>query len=398
MNPAASHPPVVEVEGDLGFAPLEDVVEDDDGRGLKRVRTRGAGYGSARHLDYRRCTIRDWSAPGQPRPSLRKMGFEAIDLSGIAPLQALLKAIREAATITPDQGSQLRRHLRGRVFPLSDGRCLRMLSIAPEGLIMRTGGPNGLQVDPASQMSEMNGHDVAISVHGDQDVRGTPLKQIMRGRAPWLFRHQTPDGSNLLSPLMLVNLWIPLQQITRPLTLMDRRTLNGREHQLRYALPTDAFLDRSQDMRLNDIWSFLHDDAQAWYFHPDLDHRSAYVFDTLGEPHGAFILPGESVAEQYYLQLRALGEQLRAGVAPRIPPAPPEPLPANTTAPLRRAIGAMAQLVESVPRDNPPPAVVDDWLARAARAMDALVRRSLEMRVVALLLPDAWPFNRSRLR
>ena len=70
-----------------------------------------------------------------------------------------------------------------------------MLQIAPEGLIMRTAGPNGLKLDPDAEMSEMNGHDAALAIHGDQDVRGTPLKQIMRGFAPWIFRHQTPDGA-----------------------------------------------------------------------------------------------------------------------------------------------------------------------------------------------------------
>jgi hypothetical protein len=387
---------VTEVEAQLGFYRASAVVEDDEGRGLKRAVNNSRGYDDERQLEYRRCNIRDWSAPGQPRPSLRAMGFEAIDLSGIAPLQSLLARIREVGEITPEQGSQLRRHLRGRVFRLSEGMCLRMLSIAPEGLILRTGGPNGLQVDPNSRMSEMNGHDVAVSIHGDQDVRGTPLKQIMRGWAPRLFRHQTPDGSNLFSPLVLVNLWIPLRQITRPLTLMDRRTLNAREHQLRYALPTDSFLNRSEDMRTNDIWAFLHDAAQQWYFHPDMDHRQAYVFDTLGEPHGAFILPGEEVAEQYCLQLRELSEQLKSGVVVA-PPAPvAAELPASTTAPLRRAIAAMAELVASAPRDNPETPAVEDWLARAATAMDAVVRRSLEMRVVALLLPNTWPFNRSK--
>lgn len=396
MDSAVVSAAVSEVEADLGFASPEDVIEDGDGRGLKRVITRPESERLARHLNYRRCRIRDWSAPDVPQPSLRGMGFETIDLSGIAPLQALLAQIRAAAAITPEQGRALRRYLRGRVFPLSEGKCLRMLNIAPEGLIMRTGGPNGLKVDPDSQMTDMNGHDVAVSVHGDQDVRGTPLKQIMRGRAPWLLRHQTPDGSNLLSPLMLVNLWIPLQQITRPLTFMDRRTLDAREHQLRYALPTDAFLDRSDDMRMNDIWAFLHDDRQQWYFHSDLDHRRAYVFDTLGEPHGAIILPGERVAEHYYVQLRQISAQLRAGIAVSPPAAPAEPLPATTTAALRRAIAAMAELVASVPRDAPGAHAVEEWLARAATAMDAVVRRSLEMRVVALLLPDRWPFNRSR--
>ena len=34
------------------------------------------------------------------------------------------------------------------------------------------------------------------------------------------------------------------------------------------------------------------------------------------------------------------------------------------------------------------------WLARADEAMDSMVRKSLEMRVVVLLLPNVWPFNR----
>jgi hypothetical protein len=281
------------------------------------------------------------------------------------------------------------------VFPLSHGKCLRLLHVAPEGLIMRKGGPNGLKVDPDIEMSEMNGHDVAVNVHGDQDVRGTPLKQIMRGFAPWMFRHQTPDGSNSLSPLVLVNLWIPLQQITRPLALMDRRTLNAREHQLRYALPTESFLDRTEEMRMNDIWTFLHDDSQQWFFHSHMAHDQAYVFDTLGEPHGSFILPGEAVAERCYLQLQLLRKRLAAGEAVEKPLAAAAALPADTTAPLRQAIESMANLVATAPVDKVGQPAVDVWLARAAEAMDSVVRKSLEMRVVALVLPNVWPFNRA---
>ena len=260
---------------------------------------------------------------------------------------------------------------------------------------MRKGGPNGLKVDPEHEMTGMNHHDVALAIHGDQDVRGTPLKQMMRGFAPWTFRHQTPDGSNRVSPLLLVNLWIPLQQITRPLTLMDRRSLDAVNHQLRYALPTDSFLERSEDMVLNDIWAFLHDDAQRWYFHSSMGHDKAYVFDTLGEPHGSFIVPGEEVAEQCYLQLQQLQAQLMSGAAMRRPPEATLTLPPGTTAPLRRAVESMTALAASVPVDNPGKPEVEVWLARAAEAMDCVVRKSLEMRVVALLLPDHWPFNRA---
>ena len=55
----------------------------------------------------------------------------------------------------------------------------------------------------------------------------------------------------------------------------------------------------------------------------------------------------------------------------------------------------MAGLVASVPGDNPGKPAVDVWLARAREAMDSVVRKSLEMRVVALLLPNVWPFNRN---
>jgi hypothetical protein len=55
----------------------------------------------------------------------------------------------------------------------------------------------------------------------------------------------------------------------------------------------------------------------------------------------------------------------------------------------------MAALAASVPVDNPGKPAVDVWLARAGEAMDSVVRKSLEMRVVALLLPNVWPFNRN---
>lgn len=386
---------VTAVDADLGFARRAEVIDDHEGRGLKRAITRPLGEEFDRQFEYRRCQVQDWSAPGQQPLNFRAMGFEAISLARSEPLQTLLSQIRQAGEITPVQARQLRRHLRGTVFPLSHGRCLKMLNIAPEGLIMRKGGPNGLKIDPEIELGEMNGHDVALAVHGDQDVRGTPLKQIMHGFAPWMFRHQTPDGSNRLSPLVLVNLWIPLQQITRPLALMDRRTLNAREHQLRYALPTDTFLDRADDMRVNDIWAFLHDAAQQWYFHSHMAHDQAYIFDTLGEPHGSFILPGEDVAEHFYLQLQCLRKQLAAGENIERPIAAAVDLPTTTTAPLRHAIESMASLVAAAPVDKIGQPAVDVWLARAAEAMDSVVRKSLEMRVVAVLMPNIWPFNRS---
>lgn len=383
-----------EVEAQLGFSRPEEVTCDHEDRGLKRAITRPLDSEFTQQFEYRSCKVRDWSAPGEAALNLQKMGFESIDLAGIEKLQTLLSQIREAGEIGLQEARHLRRRLTGAVFPLAGGKCLKLLNIAPEGLIMRKGGPNGLKIDPDLKMTGMNGHDVALAVHGDQDVRGTPLKQIMRGFAPRLFRHQTPDGANNFSPLVLVNMWIPLQQITRPLTLMDRSTLNAREHQLRYALPTDSFLDRSEDMSVNDSWTFLHDDAQQWYFHSHMTHDQAYVFDTLGEPHGSFILPGEDIAEHYYLELQRMCNQLRLGESAKPQVITAKDLPSTSTAPLRRAIETMAGLCASVPLENQGQPAVEVWLTRASEAMDSVVRKSIEMRVVALVLPNVWPFNR----
>ncbi len=186
--------------------------------------------------------------------------------------------------------------------------------IADEGFIMRKSGPNGMSlVGPRS--TGMNGHGVATSIHADQDVYGTPLTQLMDGRAPSLFRHDSPDGKNQDSAVMLVNLWIPLQQITQPLALADGRSIDRRRQQLRYGLATTSFLERENDMVINDIWTFLHDPDQQWFVRSDMDHRSAYVFNTLSTPHGSCTLPGEDVAEQCYRGLEVAEAAVVAGNA-----------------------------------------------------------------------------------
>ncbi len=393
---ASSYQIVPEVTAELGFTTPSEIESARNDRGLLRATTRPLDCPFERQFEKRTCNVRDWSAPEVETPDLLKMGFEAIDLSRDARLQDLLAEVRRAGEIDRDQAREIRHRLTGRVFPLASGRRLKFLQVAGEGLIVRKGGPNGLKPNAGEQMEGMNGHDVALAVHGDQDVYGTPLKQIMRGFAPRLFRHQTPDGRNRFSPLMLVNLWIPLQQVTRPLALMDRRTLDAKSHQLQYALPTETFLDRDEDMRFNDIWAFLHDDAQRWYYRADMAHEQAYVFDTLGEPHGSFSLPGEAVAEQLYRLLQRQVRQSAAGEA--IDPAPPTlpTLPADTPAPLRAAVEYMLQVArEATALDDPSRAVA--WRERAAKAMDSVVRKSLEMRVVAILLPaPLWRRRGSR--
>ena len=384
----------VRVTARLGFSRLDEVEPGVDARGLRRATTRPIDTPFDEQFALHTCELTDLCEDQQDPPALLSAGFETINLSRDAALQSLLGDVRRAGEITGEQARALRRRLTGRVFRLRNGRCLKMLNIAPEGLILRTGGPNGLSVDAARVMSEMNGHDVALAIHADQDVRGTPLKQLMKGRAPRLFRHQTPDGDNRLSPLMLTNVWIPLQQITRPLAFMDRRSLDAKQHQLRYALPTDTFLDRDEAQVNNDIWSFLHDPSQRWFFHSRMTHDRAYVFDTLGEPHGSFILPGEARAEFFFLRLRALHAALEKGNTTTLDATAPPALPHDTPLPLRYAVGQMEQVAARCPPASAAQSVRRAWQAEATAVMDPLVRRSLEMRVVSVVLPDVWPLNR----
>lgn len=366
----------------LGYMSPEGVAIDTRRPGnVLRAPTRPLDGDVYQALSLHECTLHDLSAPAAPQPLLDTMGFDTIDLSALGGLQALLQDIRQANALTHAQVRNIRRFLWGKKFRLSNGRAMRILFVAGEGIILRKAGPNGLKVNPDEPMTDINGHDGAQAIHGDQDVRGTPVRQMLHGAAPWLFRHEAPDGANRHSPLFLLNLWIPLQQVTRPLVLMDQRSLDRRRHQLRYALPTEAFLDRDEDRRLNDIWTFLHDPGQQWYFTPQLDSRRAYVFNTLGTPHGACILPGEAQAEQLYRALqaaaRAMAQRdlaaLQSVTVPDIGDLPPD-----CTAPLQRAIEAMAALL----RDKP--GQVDaGWMQRALVAMDGVVRKSIEMRLVA---------------
>ena len=388
---------VIEVQAALSFTKPNDVMADTEHVGLLRAAV-PPYEDDPTHFATHTCRIRDIATPDAPSLDLAKTGFDTIALAHLTELQVILERVRRASFIATEDAAGIRRALLNRSFQLSNGKRLHLLFIAPEGLILRKAGPNGLKTS-AEKMTDMNGHGASQAVHSDQDVRGTPIRQIMRGAGPWLFRHEAPDGANRHSPVFLVNLWIPLQQITRPLTLMDQRTVDRRRHQLRYALPTDDFLQRDEERKLNDIWTFLHDDTQQWYFTSHMDAKRAYVFNTLGTPHGAFILPGEAAAEQRYLRLQTAlvairrrdTETLANSTTPII-----DALPVDTTAPLRQAIAVMDSLLEEAhgqsaalwARPN------TDWETRATNAMDSVVRKSIELRAVAIVVPDVWPVNR----
>jgi hypothetical protein len=330
-------------------------------------------------------------------PDLREHGFAHLDLSSRRPLQAALERVRVAGRLDAADAAEIRRHLLGRTFALPGGERLWLLFIAREGFFMRRAGPNGMALTRAPN-PDMNEHDAAVAVHADQDVEGTPLRQLLRGAAPWLFRHESPDRRNRRSRLALINVWIPLDQVTRPLALMDQRSLDRRAHQLRYGLVTDAILQRGEDMRINDIWTFLHHDAQRWHFTSEMDASRAYVFETLATPHGSFVLPGEERAEARHRQLSAVVEAARRGdagaVTRALAPVDESGWRAPATASLARAIAAMEALLAEARAD--PPALLRgdgsaDWCARATATAERVIRKSIEMRAVALILPRLWP-------
>lgn len=365
----------------IGYMSSEGVAIDTLRSGsVLRAPTRPLSEDMYQALSLHECSIQDLAAPDALTPSLDTTGFDRVDLSSLTPLQMVLDTIRQSNTISHKQIRHIRKLLLGKKFILSNGKTLRIIFIAGEGTILRKAGPNGLKINIDEPLTDINGHDGAQAVHGDQDVHGTPVRQILLGTAPFLFNHVSPESSNQRSPLHLLNLWIPLQQITRPLVLMDGRTLDRKKHQLRYALPTDSFLDRKEDRRLNDIWTYLHDPGQQWYFTSELDSRRAYVFNTLSNPHGACILPGEAQLEKAYLALqsacRSLQEEKATELMTIVVPALDQ-LPNDCTAPVRDAMENMIALLQEA--KNQPAA---DWRQRALIAMDRVIRKSIEMRMV----------------
>lgn len=371
---------------ELGFLPPEQAIADPDHPGLLRAGPRAAApYGDDR-VEFHTCRATDLSVDRSESPDLVEGGLDTVDLTGLESLQAACARVLVAGRVEPDDAETIRGALDGAELPCASGRSLRVRFLAGEGFFMRTVGPCRMPMAPHAD--GMNDHGGAASVHADQDVYGTPLVQLMDGRAPELFRHVSPDGENHDADLMLVNLWIPLQQVVQPLVLADGRTIDRRRHQLRYGLRTTDFLDRDEDMAINDIWSFLHDDSQRWFFRSEMDFRSAWVFNTLSTPHGAGVLPGEDLAARCYRALQDVELAVGRGDAAAVTGAAREvagsEIPEGAPAPLRLAIGRMLRLLARAEED--PSGTVSsasaEWVEDSAAARRAVVRMSLELRLV----------------
>lgn len=370
-----AHTPTT-VQAPLGFLHPENRLTDPDG--VLRAPTHQGDASTYQAPDRQFCTLHDCAAGGDT-PQLEIHGFETLGLSHLTGLQASLQRVMQAGRLDDEDSRHIRRALSGQRFSLGNGKQLRILFIAGDGLLLRRSGPNGLRLDPEAAMTAHNGHEPAASVHADQDVYGTPLRQMLWRLAPRLFRHESPNDSNRRSPLFLLNLWIPLRQVVRPLVFMDQRSLDRRRHQLRYDLPVADFLKRSSNQSHNATWAFLHHPEQRWHFDSTLDHHRAWLFNTLGTPHGATVLPGEALAETLYRQLAALCTDMPAPLMQGIDTATP---PNDTPRPLVQAIRQMQALLqealqEAQARRSP------DWQQRTQAALQRVERQSLEMRLVA---------------
>jgi hypothetical protein len=372
---------------ELGFTPQSRAYPDPDRPPLLRARARPAGPYGDEGIEVHTCEAIDGVGDDAVQVDLFDLGFDQVDLSEHGALQDTCARVRQAGRISDADATAIRASLDGAVLVCSSGRRLTVLHVADEGLIMRSAGPNRLSiVGPRSK--GVNGHGPATSIHGDQDVHGTPLLQLMDGRAPELFRHDSPDGSNRDASLMLVNLWIPLQQITQPLVLGDGRSIDRPRHQLRYGLPTDSFLDRDDDQTINDIWAFLHGPEQRWYFRSEMDHRSAHVFDTLSTPHGSAVLPGEDVAERCYRALEAAEAAVERGdgaeLARVVSEAGDLQAPERVTPALGQATTDMVALLVEAGSD--PAGTCDGnaaaWVTASRDARRRVVRMSVELRLV----------------
>lgn len=376
------------VTSTLGFARPERVRPDHERPRVRRSATIEPEPLDHTTLAMHECEIRDLAVLEAQEPSLDEAGFAIADLPDRRGLYDTLQAVLRDQRLSPGNEAAIRRSLGRAHLRPRDGTHLLILHVAAEGVLFRSEGPAGIHVHdgPADEIR----HGGAVNVHADQDVLGTPLRQLMRGHAPRILRHEAPDSANRSSPLVLVNLWLPLRQLTRPLTLMHSASLDRRRDQCRYGLPTEGILNRSGERAVNDIWAFLHDEAQEWYFHSELALGQAYVFDTLSTAHGSCVLPGEDVAADRYRRLAAveaaIGERdteaLRAAVTGR-------GASDVSTASLQQAIATMDALLDEVASQTEPLTTgsAHDWLHRSEAARAAVVRSSIELRALAIRLP-----------
>ena len=368
------------VTAPLGFVLPDNVLAPRDGRPGHRARTVSEPVES-KDLDAQPCDIEDLDASGRVA-TLTAHGFESMRLPDRRGLHDRLSSVRAESRMDDADVGAVRRSLTGARLRSADGSRLLIVHVAGEGVIFRCAGPDGIDLGGRGLMVD---HGGAAVVHADQDALGRPFHHLTRGWGHRLFRHESIDSANRRSPLLLVNLWMPLQQVTQPLALMDTRTLDRSRDQLHYELPTEGILDRDAEHAQNDIWWFRHDPSQRWAFRSAMGLGDAWVFDTLSTPHGAFVVPGEEVAAEGF---RLLDRAIAAVEAGRpFEDSANLQLEAAGTAPLRAAIRELQAVLDAAPEAVHSDEQASAWLERARGAQDAVLRKSIEVRAVAIRVP-----------
>jgi hypothetical protein len=359
--------------------------------------------------------------------SLRPNGLEYIQMEADPMLTAALDTLARANKLSTETIALVRQRLEGRTIPLSGDASLLVVHVATSGLMMRAVGPN---------QTATHGHSWNPIAHSDQNVQGYPLKRLMAGFAPLLFHWR-------YSPVKLLNLWIPIQPVKcQPLVLMDAATI-AQSNQLHYHIyAKDKFLGE----RLNDCWVFTHNSSQQWWWrsnfgNPESENvTDAVLFSTLHTPHTSTTLPGEELLQPLWHGLRLIGQKAQAkaqtidtgavdtvgtGTAPRLScgevselllqtqqaadsvrhallwdadPDVKEPL----TPPVRDTMRQLLDMHESIKNtcgsadnDTTTAAVQHDvqhdvhaYALEAHAVTDRVIRKSLEMRLVAIQMPS----------
>jgi hypothetical protein len=259
-------------------------------------------------------------------PNFKKMGFTTLNLQHNQLLQKELKKVKDTSILTSENKLQILKHLNMASFYTADGKeRVTILHPVLDGLFLRQAGPNDLNITDINGETSMGS---AKTAHVDNNVDGTPLKQYIRGWAPWLFAHTSPGHQNHISPLHILRLWIPLQQPVRPLVVMDGRTFHRSKEQVAFHLPTGDFLNRSNqglsyllsnsfskqdvdDLSLVDVWHLLYSNQQKWYFHSGMNYSKAFVFSTLDGAHSSCSLPGEDLASTLFNHLNRITNTIK---------------------------------------------------------------------------------------
>src|SRR5690606_16525109 len=103
------------------------------------------------------CDMHDLSS-GKYDIDFFQAGFDCVDISANTRLQSRLDKVKAQGVFADDDISAVRKAIVGSVLKLSNGKRLRMLYVAGEGMLIRSSGPNNLPI----------AHDEAVPTHSKQ--------------------------------------------------------------------------------------------------------------------------------------------------------------------------------------------------------------------------------------